>query len=127
MDPDLQARRLFISTALTTHTLRILRGRIAADSSANDLLSLARPLSEEVVSIERRHHLRFEPSYPGVTAGVENVGSFRLTLACTAYDRNENPLGVVFTTLVPGRLPQVSVAPSATRVPKEWRPLADMS
>ncbi len=125
-NPDLQARRLFISTALTSHALRILRGRIAADSSAKDLLSLARCLSEEVVSVERRHHLRFEPPYPGVTAGVENVGNLRLMLACTAYDRNEKPLGVVFTTLIPGRLPQVSVAPVATRVPKEWRPLADL-
>lgn len=128
MDPtlDLEARRLFVSTALTTHALRSLGGRVADGASADDLLALARRLGEEAGLLERRYRLRFEPPYPGLTAGVETAGSsLRLVLACTARDLEE-PLGVVFTTLIPGRLPLVSVAPVEARVPEEWRSLADL-
>ncbi len=129
MDPilDLEAWRLFASTALTTHALRSLGGRIAVDSKAEDLLAQARRLAEEVGLLERRYRIRFEPSYPGVTAGVEGAGgSLRLVLSCTVRDLQEQPLGVVFTTLIPGRLPQVAVAPGEARVPEEWRPLTDL-
>ena len=129
MDPilNLEAWRLFASTALTTHALRTIGGRIAADSNPDALLAQARRLGEEVGLLERRYRLRFEPPYPGVTAGIEGAGSrFRLVLACTARDTEERPLGVVFTTLIPGRRPQVSVAPVEARVPEGWRPLADL-
>ena len=129
MDPilDLEARRLFASTALATHAVRSLGGRIAVDSNAEDLLSQARRLAEEARLLERRYRLRFEPPYPGVTVGVEDAGgSLRLVLACTARDLEEEPLGVAFTTLIPGRLPQVSVAPVEACVPDAWRPLTDL-
>ena len=129
MDPilDLQARRLFASTALTTHALRSLGGRIDIESNAEDLLAQARRLAEEVGLLERRYRLRFEPPYPGVTAGVEDAGgSLRLVLACMVRGLEEEPLGVAFTTLISGRLPQVSVAPVEARVPEEWRPLDDL-
>ena len=50
MDPtlDLQAQRLFVATALTTQASRCLRGPVAADSSAEDLLALARRLAGEI-------------------------------------------------------------------------------
>ena len=129
MDPslDLQAQRLFVATALTTQASRCLRGDIAADSDAEDLLALARNLTEEIYPFERRYGLRFEPSYPGVTAGVESVGgTFRLVLACTAFTGEEKPLGIVFTALIPGRRPQVSVAPVEARIPKGWQRLDDL-
>ena len=129
MDPslDLQAQRLFVATALTTQASRCLRGDIAADSDAEDLLALARNLIEEIYPFERRYGLRFEPSYPGVTAGVESVGgTFRLVLACTAFTSEEKPLGIVFTALIPGRRPQVSVAPVEARIPKGWQRLDDL-
>lgn len=124
---DLEARRLFVSTVLAAHAVRLLGGRIAAGSDAEDLLALARRLGDEAGSVERRHRLRFHPPYPGVTAGPEEVaGGPRLLLACTASgDEGKTPLGVVFTTLIPGRLPQVSVAPVEARVPEGWRPAAD--
>jgi hypothetical protein len=128
MDPtlDLQAQRLFVATALTTQASRCLRGHVAADSSAEDLLALARRLGEEIEPLERRYGLRFEPSYPGLTAGVESAGgTLRLVLACTAFTGEERPLGVVFTVLIPGRRPQVSVAPVEAQVPGEWRQLDD--
>ena len=128
MDPTLglEARRLFISTALTTHAVRVLHGCIDDDSRAEGLLALARRLGEEIRPIERRYRLRFEPPYPGLTAGPEVVGGgSRLVLACTAFDHEEDPFGVVFTTLIPGRLPQVSVAPVEVGISEEWRPATD--
>lgn len=123
---DLEARRLFVSTALTTHAVRRLEGRIVAESNAENLLTLARRLGEGTGSVERRYRLRFDPPYPGVTAGPEVVsGGLRLLLACTAFNQDGKPLGVVFTTLIPGRLPQVSVAPVEARIPEEWRSVAD--
>ncbi len=129
MDPilDLEARRLFASTALSAHAARRLRGRIAPESSAEDLFEAALRLGEEADLLERRYRLRFEPPYPGVTAGVEDAGGgLRLVLACTAGDPEGNPLGLVFTALIPGRRAQVSVAPVEARIPDEWRPLADL-
>ncbi len=129
MDPtlDLEARRLFISTALTTHAVRVLHGRVVDESKAEGLLALARLLGEEIRPIERRYRLRFEPPYPGLTAGPEVVaGGSRLVLACTAFDHEEDPLGVVFTTLIPSRLPQVSVAPVEAGIPEGWRPATDL-
>lgn len=128
VDPalDIEARRLFLSAALTAYVLRRIGGRVAGDSDARDLLALIRNLDAE--RVERAHHLSFEPSYPGVTAGVENTsGSRRLLLACRAFDRDGVPLGVVFTTLIPGRLPQVSVAPATTPIPKGWQPPGELS
>ena len=124
---DLEARRLFVSTALTLQTVRRLEGRIVAESNAENLLTLARRLGEETGSVERRYRLRFDPPYPGVTAGPEVVrGGLRLLLACTAFNQDRGkPLGVVFTTLIPGRLPQVSVAPVEARIPEEWRSATD--
>src|SRR3712207_1294762 len=126
MDPslDLQAQRLFVATALTTQALRCLRGHVAADISAEDLLALARRLTEKIGPVERWYGIRFEPSYPGVTTGVESAGgTLRLLLACMAFTSKGKPLGVVFTALISGRRPQVSVAPVEAHVPKGWQRL----
>lgn len=125
-DPILDPRRLFVSAALTAHAARRLRGRIAPESDAEDLLDLALRLSEEASDFENRYHLSFEPPYPGVTTGVERVrGGIRLLLACRASGDDGAPLGVVFTALIPGRPPQVSVAPPGTRISEEWRTPGD--
>ena len=125
MDPalDIETRRLYLSAALTTRVLRHVGGRVAADSEARHLLALARDLSAQTERFEHAHHLYFEPPYPGVTAGTQHVGGgLRLLLACCcASDRYGEPFAVVFTTLIPGRAPQVSVAPVNTPIPEEWR------
>ena len=129
MDPvlDLETRRLLISAALTAKARRRLGRRLAAGSSAGELLALARRLNEGATSVERAYHLRFEPPYPGVTAGAQSAGgTYRLLLGCRASDTYGNLLGVVFTTLIPGRPPQVSVAPAEAGIPEDWRPLADL-
>lgn len=120
---DTEAYRLFLSAALSTHAARRLRGSISPENDAEDLLLLARRLGEGASAVEQRYRLRFEPPYPGVTAGPEPVGGgFRLLLACSALDDGGAPLGVVFTALIPGRPPRVSVAPVGARIPEEWRP-----
>ncbi len=127
MDPtlDLEARRLFVSAALSTHAARSLRGHILAGGDAGEHLAVARRLGEGIVPVQRRYRLRFEPSYPGLTAGPERVrGGSHIVLACRAFD-GQGPLGVVFTTLIPGRPPRVSVAPAETGIPEEWRPVTD--
>ena len=128
MDPalDLEARRLFASAALTTHAVRSLAGRLPTGGGARDLLVLARRLGEKMGPVGQRYRLRFDPPYPGLTAGPETVGGgSRLVLACRAFDDEGRPLGVAFTTLIPGRLPQVSVAPPHAGIPEDWRPAAD--
>lgn len=129
MDPNLtlEAKRLFISTALTTHAARSIRGFVPEDSDEEGLLLLANHLGEGLDSVERRYHLCFDPSYPGVSAGVESVGGgLRLVFACEVFETEKQPLGVAFTSLIPGRRPQVSVAPWAAGVPGRWRPLGEL-
>jgi hypothetical protein len=127
MDPTLERRRLLISATLTAQARRRLGSSLAAGSSAGELLDLARSLNEVAGPVERAHRLRFEPPYPGVTAGAQSAGgTYRLLLGCRASDTDGNPIGVVFTTLIPGRPPQVSVAPVGAGFPVVWRPLADL-
>ncbi len=118
---EIEARRLFVSAALTTHIARGIGGRVAADSEPGDLLDLSRNL--DALHVERGHRIYFDPAYPGVTAGVEAVrGGFRLLLACRVFDHDGVLLGVVFTTLIPGRPPLVSVAPDGTPISEGWLP-----
>src|SRR5215211_8554377 len=126
MDPSLETRRLLISATLTAQARRHLGKRIATSSGAGELLDLARKLKEGAGSIERAYRLRFEPAYPGVTAGPQIIGgTSRLLLACNVRDRDGTPIGVVFTALIAGRPPQVSVAPAGAGIPGDWRPLGD--
>jgi len=122
VDPELglEARRLYLSAALAMHVTRSVKGRVAVNSDTGDLLALARDLNAE--RIERAHSLSFEPPYPGVTAGVKTTsGGLRLLLACHVSERDGKPIGVAFTSLIPGRPPQVSVAPPGTPISEEWR------
>jgi hypothetical protein len=128
MDPvlDLERRRLLISAALTAQARRHLGDSLAAGSGPGELLDLARRLKEGAGAVERGYRLSFEPAYPGVTAGPQSVGrTSRLLLACSAHDGDGTPVGVVFTALIAGRPPQVSVAPDGAVIPRDWRPLSD--
>ena len=125
MDPilDLETKRLLISATLTAQVRRLLGRSLAAGSGAGELLDLARRLNEGAALVERGYRLRFEPPYPGVTGGPQSAGGTnRLLLACEASDTDGNPFGVVFTALIPGRPPQVSVAPTGAGIPEDWRP-----
>jgi hypothetical protein len=129
MDPtlDLERRRLLISATLTAQARQRLGSSLATGSSAGVLLDLARTLNEVADPVERAYRLRFEPAYPGVTAGPQSIGgTSRLLLACGVRDRGGTPIGVVFTALIAGRPPQVSVAPPGADIPGDWRPPGDL-
>jgi hypothetical protein len=116
-----QALRLALGAELTHRAGRIAGGRIAAGA---DLAALARELAQLAAPVERAHRLRFDPSFPGVTGGVEELrGGRRLVLACTALDAGGTPAAVVFTTLIAGRPPQVSAAPAGAAIPPGWTAL----
>jgi len=128
MDPtfDLERRRLLISATLSAQARRRLGGSLAAGSGGGELLDLARRLSEGADLVERAYRLCFEPAYPGVTAGPQSIGgTSRLLLACSVRDRDGAPVGVVFTVLIAGRPPQVSVAPAGASIPEGWRSPGD--
>jgi hypothetical protein len=130
VDPllDLERRRLLISAALTTQARRRLGGCIAVGSGAGDLVVLAWRLAEETNVVERAYHLGFDPPYPGITGGPQSAGdSLRLLLASRVLDSHGVPIGIAFTTLIPGRAPLVSVAPAEAVIPKDWRPLSELS
>ncbi len=126
MDPalEIEARRLTLAAALMGLARCAAGRRVAPDSDAAELLALARTLAEDGSAIERIYHFRFDPSYPGVSTGPQTVTSgLRLVLACTATTDDGTELGIVFTTLIPGRAPLVTVAPVGAPIPPEWRPL----
>ena len=117
-----QALRLALGAELTHRAGRIAGARIAAGA---DLAALARELAALAAPVERAHRLRFDPPFPGVTGGVEELrGARRIVLACTALDARGAPAAVVFTTLIAGRPPQVSAAPADAAIPPGWSPLA---
>jgi hypothetical protein len=116
-----QALRLALGAELTHRATRHVGGRIAAGA---DLAALGRELGPLAVPVERAHRLRFDPPYPGLTGGVEELrGARRLVLACTALDAAGAPAAVVFTTLISGRMPQVAAAPVGAPIPAGWTAL----
>ena len=129
LDPilDLERRRLLISASLTAQARRRLGDSLAAGSGPGDLLALADGLKEVASPVERGYRIGFDPAYPGVTAGPRMIGeTCRLLLACKVRDRDGAPIGVVFTTLIAGRPPQVSVAPAGAGIPADWQPPGDI-
>jgi hypothetical protein len=122
MDPtlDLERRRLLISAALTAQARRRLGDSLADGSGPAKLLDLADRLKEGAGPVERGYRLSFDPAYPGITAGPQIIGrTCRLLLACRAY-HDGTTIGVVFTALIAGRAPQVSVAPAEASIPEGW-------
>jgi hypothetical protein len=107
----IEGRRLALAAALRRHAGRA--GEAPSDEAG--LLAAARALED--VDHAR---VRFDPPYPGVTAGPEHAGErLRLVLACRAHDDN-GLLGTVFTTLIAGRKPTVSVAPPGAPIDGDW-------
>jgi len=108
----LEGRRLALAAVLRRHAGRA--GESPADEAG--LLAAARALEDL-----DHARVRFEPSYPGVTAGPELAGDrLRLVLACRAHD-GHGVLGTVFTTLIAGRKPTVSVAPPGAPIDTDWK------
>lgn len=118
-----QALRLALGAELTHRAGRLAGARVAADVPADELRALAARLAEIAPPVERAHRLRFEPGFPGVTGGIEELrGARRVVLACTARDAEGEAAAVVFTTLISGRPVQVSAAPATAPIPAGWGP-----
>ena len=114
------ARRLVVASALRLHVAQRIGLRVADAATGDDLLALARALRPADDRLARVHGLTFDPGFPGVTAGPEEVaGGRRLVLACLARHAGE-PVATVVTTLIPGREPRVATPPPQTGVPARW-------
>lgn len=121
--PNDDGRRLALAAALLGLARRHCGRRISATSTGAELVSLAQALGDDAGSVARSQAVRFAPAYPGASAGPESVGDTRrLVLAC-AVATNEAELGVVFTTLIAGQQPRISVAPPGALIPADWVPL----
>jgi hypothetical protein len=108
-----EARRLALASALNRHARE--RAEEAADAAG--LLVAGRSLAEGIGAFEERHHVRFAPAYPGVVAGpAGTAGRARVLFACSALRPDGHTVGTVFTTLIAGRPPTVSVGPPGARV-----------
>jgi hypothetical protein len=111
-----EARRLALASALNRHA-RERTGEAAGEADAAGLLVAGRSLADGIGAFEERHHVRFDPAYPGVVAGPEAAsGRARVLFACCAYRPDGHTVGTVFTTLIAGRPPTVSVGPPGARV-----------
>jgi hypothetical protein len=120
-----QALRLALSAELTRRAARCISERVDAGAAAAELVALAGRLAAIAAPVERAHRLRFEPPYPGLTGGVEELrGARRIVLACTAVGAGGAPEAVVFTTLISGRPPQIAAAPVGAPIPPGWAALA---
>ena len=96
-----EARRLALGSSLTRQARQLAPEPLDGDQA---LLAAARALTAAT-----HRDVTFDPPYPGVG---EPEGA-RLLLACRAY-RDGEELGTVFTALIAGRAPAVSVAPPGT-------------
>jgi hypothetical protein len=100
-----EARRLALAASLTRQARRL----VGEPPDDEQLLADA---ARELAAAEHRG-VRFEPPYPGEGRPERAGGRTRLVLACTAH-AEEGEIGTVFTTLIAGRPPAVSVAPPGT-------------
>jgi hypothetical protein len=116
-----EARRLALSNALTRACIAVVGGAPIPPSSPEALIDVACELANAATA-EQSRGVRFDPPFPGVGEAPRSTTSgSRLLLACRLYSDGAE-IGVAFTTLLPGRLPQVSVAPPAASIPPDWKP-----
>jgi class 3 adenylate cyclase len=111
-----EGRRLALASALMRHAAE-RAGQLPPEADVAALLVAGRSLARGVDDFEERHHVRFDPAYPGVVAGPEATGKrARVLFACTASRPDGRAVGAVLTTLIAGRRPTVSVGPPGTLV-----------
>jgi hypothetical protein len=108
---DDQARRLYLSRWLTQRAQAIAGGPLQDDASAESLAALAARFRGPDSDQRPLAGLGFEPPYPGdIVESTTAEGKARVLLA-TTVSTGTTTLGVVFTALIAGRTPEVSVAP----------------
>jgi hypothetical protein len=108
---DDQARRLYLSRWLTRRAQAVVGGAVPDDASAESLIALAvrfRGLDSEKGPLGG---MRFEPPYPGDVVESTTAGGKARVLLASTVSAGTTTLGAVFTVLIAGRNPEVSVAP----------------
>ena len=108
---DDQARRLYLSRWLTRRAQEVVGGAIPDDASAESLAALAVRFRGPDSDKGPLGGLRFEPPYPGDVVESTTAGGKARVLLASTVTRGTTTLGVVFTVLIAGRIPEVSVAP----------------
>lgn len=112
-DLDDQMRRLVLGRWLTRRAGEAVGGVVPAETSPENIEELAARLGKVVADGPPPAGARFEPTYPGSLA-EDVTGRGSLVLEC-AVEVGGEPLGVVLTVLIPGRRPEVSIAPPSAR------------
>jgi hypothetical protein len=113
---DEQARRLYLSRWLTRRAQEVVGGALPDDASAESLAALVARFRGPDSNQRPLAGLRFDPPYPGdIVESATAEGKARVLLASTV-SVGATTLGVVFTVLIAGRHPEVSVAPPSASV-----------
>jgi hypothetical protein len=108
---DDQARRLYLSRWLTRRAQSVVGGAVPDDASAESLTALAVRFRGPGSEKGPLAGLRFEPPYPGDVVESTTAGGKARVLLASTVNSGADTLGVVFTVLIAGRHPEVSVAP----------------
>jgi hypothetical protein len=108
---DDQARRLYLSRWLTRRAQSVVGGAVPDDASAESLTALAVRFRGPEADKGPLAGLRFEPPYPGDVVECTTAGGKARVLLASTVSAGTTTLGVVFTVLIAGRNPEVSVAP----------------
>ena len=108
---DDQARRLYLSRWLTRRAQAVVGGAVPTDASAESLVALAARFRAPDSGKGPLTGLRFEPPYPGDAVESATAGSAARVLLASTVHAGGTTLGVAFTVLIAGRLPEVSLAP----------------
>ena len=120
-----EARPLALSNALTRACIAVVGGAPIPPSSPEALIDVASGLANAAAT-EQSRGVKFDPPFPGVGEAPRSTTSgSRLLLACRLYSDGAE-MGVAFTTLLPGRLPQASVAPPTASISSDWKPPSAM-
>jgi hypothetical protein len=107
---DEQMRRIYLGSWLTRRATEAAGGAVASGATRESLEAVASDLGH-IADKPPMEGLEFDPPYPGrIAEDAGPAAQSRLVLTCAAT-LSSAPLGVVFTVLIAGRRPEVSVAP----------------
>lgn len=92
-------------------------------SSGAELIELVKKIP--VAEFEAGYGLQTKPPFPGFAETPEHMPTgWRMICACRLYDREENEIGVLYSTFVSGRRSTVVFNAPGTFIPEEYLPLA---
>jgi hypothetical protein len=105
---DDQARRLYLARSLTRRATETIGGTVPVETSPDELAGIAQRLVKIRPDELAMKGLHLDPPYPGHVL-ADDVAR-RVVLSCIATIEGRS-IGRVFTVLIAGREPEVSVEP----------------